>query len=103
MLQSASSRTDDKIVIVGGDSAGIAVASRLRRADEADVALLDPARTHYSTTARNKVPLAELDTTMEPKHPLSVIDTAKERKGMWLLKKYGLPALYWSRMFKGRA
>jgi sulfide:quinone oxidoreductase len=29
------------------------------------------------------------------------IDTTKEHWSMWLLKKYGLPYLYWNRMMKG--
>jgi len=36
-----------RIVIVGGGSAGISVASRLRRRGESDVAVIDPAVTHY--------------------------------------------------------
>ena len=36
-----------RIVIVGGGSAGISVAARLRRAGEDDVAIVDPARDHY--------------------------------------------------------
>jgi sulfide:quinone oxidoreductase len=36
-----------RIVIVGGGSAGISVAARLRRAGQADVAVIDPAATHY--------------------------------------------------------
>ena len=36
-----------KIVIVGGGSAGITVAARLRRAGETDIAVIDPAMTHY--------------------------------------------------------
>lgn len=30
------------------------------------------------------------------------IDTSKEQWSMWLLKKYGLPYLYWHRMMKGK-
>lgn len=30
------------------------------------------------------------------------IDTSKEQWTMWLLKKYGLPYLYWNRMLKGK-
>lgn len=55
------------------------------------------------TTARNKMLLAEFDYTMEPKPSFPLMDTTKERKDMWLLKKYGLPALYWNLMLKGRA
>ncbi len=36
-----------RIVIVGGGSAGISVAARLRRAGEEDVALIEPAAFHY--------------------------------------------------------
>lgn len=36
-----------KIVIVGGGSAGISVAARLRRGGVADVAVIEPAATHY--------------------------------------------------------
>lgn len=31
-----------------------------------------------------------------------LVDTTKERWSMWLLKKYGLPWLYWNMMMKGR-
>lgn len=55
------------------------------------------------TTARNKMLLAEFDYSMEPKPSFPLIDTTKERKDMWLLKKYGLPALYWNAILKGRA
>jgi sulfide:quinone oxidoreductase len=30
------------------------------------------------------------------------VDTSKERWSMWVLKKYGLPWLYWNMMMKGR-
>jgi sulfide:quinone oxidoreductase len=30
------------------------------------------------------------------------VNTAKEQWSMWLLKKYGLPWLYWNMMMKGR-
>lgn len=36
-----------RIVIVGGGSAGISVAARLRRAGEEDVAIIEPASLHY--------------------------------------------------------
>lgn len=55
------------------------------------------------TTARDKMLLAEFDYTLEPKPSFPVIDTTRERKDMWLLKKYGLPALYWNLMLSGRA
>jgi sulfide:quinone oxidoreductase len=55
------------------------------------------------TTARNKMLLAEFDYTMEPRPSFPLIDTTKERRDMWYLKRYGLPALYWNLMMKGRA
>lgn len=69
-----------------------------------------PLTAHYDgyascpiTTARNKMLLAEFD--YEPKHTptFPIIDTTKERRDMWLLKRYGLPAMYWNLMLKGRA
>ena len=44
----ASSRTiHHKILIIGGGSAGISVAARLRRAGENDVAIIEPSANHY--------------------------------------------------------
>jgi sulfide:quinone oxidoreductase len=54
-------------------------------------------------TARNRMLLAEFDYTMKPHPTIPVINTQKERYDMWLLKRYGLPALYWNLMLKGRA
>ena len=31
-----------------------------------------------------------------------IVDTTKEQWSMWVLKKYGLPYLYWNQMMKGR-
>ncbi|GEL20468.1 NAD(P)/FAD-dependent oxidoreductase [Pseudonocardia asaccharolytica] len=42
-----AARRHHKIVIVGGGSAGISVAARLVRQNVADVAVVDPATTHY--------------------------------------------------------
>ncbi len=55
------------------------------------------------TTARNKVLLAEFDYTMHPAPSIPFIDTTHERTDMWYLKRYGLPALYWNLMLRGRA
>ncbi len=55
------------------------------------------------TTARDRMLLAEFDYTMRPAPSFPVIDTTRERKDMWYLKRYGLPALYWNLMLKGRA
>jgi sulfide:quinone oxidoreductase len=53
-------------------------------------------------TARNRVLLAEFDYSMRPAPSIPLINTAKERYDMWLLKRYGLPWLYWHGMLKGR-
>ena len=55
------------------------------------------------TTARNRMLLAEFDYTMKPHPTIPLINTQKERYDMWLLKRYGLPFLYWNLMLKGRA
>jgi sulfide:quinone oxidoreductase len=53
------------------------------------------------TTARNQMLLAEFDYTMKPHPTIPLIDTKKERHDMWLLKRYGLPFMYWNLMLKG--
>jgi sulfide:quinone oxidoreductase len=54
------------------------------------------------TTARNRMLLAEFDYTMKPHPTIPLINTKKERYDMWLLKRYGLPFMYWNLMLKGR-
>ena len=54
------------------------------------------------TTARGKLLLAEFDYDNQP-DPSMPFDTAKERYDMWLLKRYGLPFMYWNLMLKGLA
>ena len=53
-------------------------------------------------TSRNRMLLAEFgyDLKRTPSFPL--VNTLKPRYDMWLLKRYGLPALYWNVMLKGR-
>lgn len=55
------------------------------------------------TTARNKMLLAEFDYTMQPAPSIPIIDTTRERRDMWLFKRYGLPFLYWNFILKGKA
>ncbi len=55
------------------------------------------------TTARDRMLLAEFDYTMKPHPTLPLIDTRRERYDMWLLKRYGLPYMYWNLMLKGLA
>jgi sulfide:quinone oxidoreductase len=53
-------------------------------------------------TGYGRVILAEFDYDGKPA-PSFPFDTAKERWSMYQLKRYGLPALYWHGMLKGRA
>jgi sulfide:quinone oxidoreductase len=53
-------------------------------------------------TARNRMMLAEFDYDLTPRPSFPLIDTMKPRYDMWLLKRYGLPALYWHGMLRGR-
>ena len=55
------------------------------------------------TTARNKMLLAEFDYSMQPAPSIPIIDTTHERRDMWLLKRHGLPFLYWNFILTGRA
>ncbi|MFR9806995.1 FAD-dependent oxidoreductase [Pseudonocardia sp. RS010] len=55
------------------------------------------------TTARNRMLLCEFDYSLQPHPTIPLIDTTHERYDMWLLKRYGLPFLYWNLMLKGRA
>jgi sulfide:quinone oxidoreductase len=54
-------------------------------------------------TAHNRMLLAEFDYTNQPTPSIPFINTGKERYSMYLLKRYGLPWLYWNLMLKGRA
>jgi sulfide:quinone oxidoreductase len=53
-------------------------------------------------TGYGKVIFAEFDYNQNPS-PTFPLDPTKERYSMWLLKKYGLPYLYWQRMLKGKS
>jgi sulfide:quinone oxidoreductase len=52
-------------------------------------------------TGYGKLILAEFDYDLNPKETFP-FDQAKERWSMWLLKKYGIPWMYWNRMLRGR-
>ena len=54
------------------------------------------------TTSRSKMLLAEFDYDLTPQPFSKRIDTTRPRRDMWYLKKYGLPALYWNAILKGR-
>jgi hypothetical protein len=51
----------------------------------------------------NKMLLAEFDYTMQPAPSIPFIDTTHERRDMWYLNRYGLPAMYWNLILAGRA
>jgi sulfide:quinone oxidoreductase len=56
-------------------------------------------------TGYGKMVLAEFkyDNVRDSDPTISMfMDTSKEQYSMWLLKKYGLPYLYWNRMMKGK-
>lgn len=52
-------------------------------------------------TSRNRMLLAEFDYSMRPHKTVPLIDTQKERYDMWLLKRYGLPLMYWHVLMRG--
>jgi sulfide:quinone oxidoreductase len=54
-------------------------------------------------TSRNRMLLAEFDYDFKRTPTLPFINTLKPRYDMWLLKRYGLPSLYWNLMVKGLA
>ncbi|MDX3192281.1 FAD/NAD(P)-binding oxidoreductase [Streptomyces sp. MN03-5084-2B] len=54
-------------------------------------------------TARDKMLLAEFGYDLKPAPTIPFLDTTKERRDMWLLKRYGLPAFYWHAMLPGLA
>jgi sulfide:quinone oxidoreductase len=55
------------------------------------------------TTARDRMLLAEFDYTMKPAPSIPILNTKREHRDFGLLKKVGLPALYWNLMLKGLA
>ncbi|MFZ0889685.1 MAG: FAD/NAD(P)-binding oxidoreductase [Candidatus Binataceae bacterium] len=53
-------------------------------------------------TGYGKMLLCEFDYSGKPTPTLPFINTFKERYDMWLLKRHGLPWLYWNVMLRGR-
>ena len=76
----------------------------LRRAldGEAPDAVYDGYAACPIVTGYNKLVLAEFDYDLTPRESFP-FDQSKERRSMYLLKKHGLPALYWHGILKGRA
>ncbi|WP_242423770.1 FAD/NAD(P)-binding oxidoreductase, partial [Frankia sp. EI5c] len=54
-------------------------------------------------TARDRMVLAEFDYSLRPAPTIPFLDTTRERRDMYLLKRYGLPAFYWNLMLRGLA
>jgi sulfide:quinone oxidoreductase len=54
------------------------------------------------TTGYGRMLLCEVDYTGNPAPRIPGINTFRERYDMWLLKKYGLPWLYWNVLLRGR-
>jgi sulfide:quinone oxidoreductase len=54
-------------------------------------------------TSRHHMLLAEFDYALNRTPSIPFIDTLRPRRDMYLLKRHGLPALYWQGMLKGRA
>jgi sulfide:quinone oxidoreductase len=53
-------------------------------------------------TAYGRMLLCELDYSGKPSPRVPWINTFRERYDMWLLKRYGLPWLYWNVLLRGR-
>jgi sulfide:quinone oxidoreductase len=53
-------------------------------------------------TGYGKMLLCEFDYTKNPTPTIPFINTFQERYDMWLLKKYGLPWIYWNLGLRGR-
>ena len=53
-------------------------------------------------TGYGRMLLCELDYSGKPAPRLPAINTFKERYDMWLLKRYGLPWLYWNVLLRGK-
>ena len=72
------------------------------RADRAATAKYNGYASCPLVTGYGKVILAEFDYDGNPTETFP-FDQSKERYSMWLLKRWGLPVLYWKGMLKGRA
>lgn len=53
--------------------------------------------------SRSTLLMAEFDYDKKPTPTIPVLDMQQERRSMYLVKRYGLPVLYWQGMMKGRA
>ena len=81
--------------------------TKLMEQKEADNTSYDGYSSCPLVTAYGKMVLAEFDYdnnfTPDPKlKQMLVFNSAKEHWRLWMLKKYGLPYLYWNKMMKGK-
>lgn len=53
-------------------------------------------------TARDRMLLAEFDYDLRPAPTFPLINTFRERRDMWVFKRYVLPPVYWHGMLTGR-
>lgn len=53
-------------------------------------------------TSQRSVLLAEFNYKLQPTPSIPFIDTKKPRWDMWVLKRFGLPLMYWNLILKGR-
>lgn len=54
-------------------------------------------------TAHDQMLLAEFDHDLTPEPSIPLVDAQQERYDMYLLKRYGLPLMYWNGMLRGVA
>ncbi|MFD2762559.1 NAD(P)/FAD-dependent oxidoreductase [Micromonospora eburnea] len=84
--------------------APVAVANLLAtRRGETPTARYDGYTSCPLVTAHNRMLLAEFDYELRPQPSFPLIDTMRPRYDMWLLKRHGLPAMYWHGMLRGLA
>jgi len=103
-LGDAGSTPNSKTGAAIRKQAPVVVANVLAQLDGKDVAAsYEGYASCPLTTSRHKMLLAEFDYSMEHKPSFPLINLTKPRRDMWLLKKYGLPMLYWNFLLKGRA
>jgi len=103
-LGDAGSTPNSKTGAAIRKQAPVAVANaKLALAEKAPNAFYSGYASCPLVTSRNRMLLAEFDYTMEPTPSIPFVDLTKERRDMWYLKKYGLPALYWHAILRGRA
>ena len=103
-LGDASSLPTSKTAAAVRAQAPVLVQNLLRRLGERDApeARYDGYAACPVVTGYGRLVLAEFDYDLRPR-PTFPFDQRRERRSMYALKRYGLPALYWRGMLRGRA